>query len=1335
MDIRTRITITKVTGESGLGTPFKVNLSKNISGITAEDLKFAVGDAEIYVEEMKKLAADTETNAGKAKNSATDAAKSAQDAADSLAAIGSSVDESAANAAAAKLSADAAKASEDASAEYKDAAAHSAESANSAADMVYQKVEEAKESASNAKTSEVNAKASEDAASKSAADSDTRATAAKASEDAAKLSETAAKGSETAAKASEDAAASSATNAGASEKNSKASEEAANVSAKAAKESEANAATEAVKSATSATESDTSAKTAKVSEDAAKLSELAAAESAKNAATSETNAKGSETAAAESVTQVTAKVTEAETILEDFKGEVVKAETVTKDLAEKLDAGQQIVDATDANAKAAAQSAQESASSAATALEHANTAKTAKTAAESSAAAAKVEADKASNQATAATNQAVNASNSADRANEKAIAAKTSADYADELVGMAKAEVDKAAEQATRAESEADRAKEEADRAAENSAGIQPKQINGFAKYYLEAGAATTDINNRARGEFVRIGGTKTTPQVTINEVVPYVGNANSFKHVESFTPVLSIQGVTANPQTGNIDSLPRATTTAYGTVKTTNTLNATVEVVPTSRPIFLKFEAVDTKLGDVEKSALDATLAAGKASSDLDAFKEEMTIALADKMDKSGEVTVESLYATGNIKGLAISGSSIGVYNGRGKQILLQFDYDTGSVPEIELQQANVSKYRYTFPAKSGKVALLSDIPEIGGPVEVPEASTSVHGTVLLSESISDLASTVPTTKAVFDAVSSKANSSDVYSKTSADETFLKKADAMEEIGQASADKAGIMKLYDDAGTQIDGTLTQKYISSAFGEINGSIQSIREDYDSQISGLMTQYDNLASELSSTSTTAENAMAGVDQLTPKVTNLEKNAVLKSGTGTLDLSTYSTIKTKVISTPTGIELTNGGFLWAAPPDPANQFPGEKTLIPVKLAPTYSSDMSNTGAIAQFEYYDPVTGKEQKRIKIPYIGSRTEVILADRFWCSDQYGEAKNLAQKQTGDINDKVIWKGSHQFKDWALVSNSSGGCRVGLYADGAGSNPLARLSGKSGGMDFNLYIPVGNSLEQNIATREWVQDQAIPMILPYPAITGSEPRQLAWQTNWDFRKLSRAHTNDFTKYPLGVTTGIITMDQVWGNGQMQVMNLTNFRGWRDASGNTSNFQLIVGNGGEIYYRAGTNYTDTMGSAWTFRTEKNTTVDGNGFIKKASPIVEILTDGNFRTNSESDGAYVYRLSEGVYRIDGVLGFNSDPAWGGTDGGIEIPLDNNKNPLVWVDYKVLEDGSIIIKTFHRENPNAPSFARNVKEGYKDGQPIDIPEGRFLSVRVQMPEVVEDEVVVEE
>ncbi len=134
---------------------------------------------------------------------------------------------------------------------------------------------------------------------------------------------------------------------------------------------------------------------------------------------------------------------------------------------------------------------------------------------------------------------------------------------------------------------------------------------------------------------------------------------------------------------------------------------------------------------------------------------------------------------------------------------------------------------------------------------------------------------------------------------------------------------------------------------------------------------------------------------------------------------------------------------------------------------------------------------------------------------------------------------------------------------------------------------------------------------------------------------------------------------------------------------------------------------------------------NTTIDSNGFYKKASPIIDINPDGTFTTNDESEGATATRVAQGEYLIEGVLGFNSDAGWGGVDGGIEIPLDVNKQPLIWVDSEVMEDGSILVRTYHRTHPNAPKFARNDIDDYKDGDPIDIPDGRFISVRVQMPE----------
>ncbi|MCK7284717.1 hypothetical protein L8P37_04490 [Enterobacter asburiae] len=124
------------------------------------------------------------------------------------------------------------------------------------------------------------------------------------------------------------------------------------------------------------------------------------------------------------------------------------------------------------------------------------------------------------------------------------------------------------------------------------------------------------------------------------------------------------------------------------------------------------------------------------------------------------------------------------------------------------------------------------------------------------------------------------------------------------------------------------------------------------------------------------------------------------------------------------------------------------------------------------------------------------------------------------------------------------------------------------------------------------------------------------------------------------------------------------------------------------------------------------------------MKAASPIVQLFGDGSCQLNDESEGCTVTRLTTGEYLIEGCGGLNSDAAWGGIDGGFDIPTDRNKQPLIWLDYEVNADGSILVKTYHRTHPSAPAFARNERDGINDGEPIDIPSDQFVSVRVEMP-----------
>ncbi|HAT7688716.1 TPA: phage tail protein [Enterobacter cloacae subsp. cloacae] len=146
-----------------------------------------------------------------------------------------------------------------------------------------------------------------------------------------------------------------------------------------------------------------------------------------------------------------------------------------------------------------------------------------------------------------------------------------------------------------------------------------------------------------------------------------------------------------------------------------------------------------------------------------------------------------------------------------------------------------------------------------------------------------------------------------------------------------------------------------------------------------------------------------------------------------------------------------------------------------------------------------------------------------------------------------------------------------------------------------------------------------------------------------------------------------------------------------------------------------------------GTSWSYQeayTTGNTTRASDGTLKAASPVVKVFSDGAYQTNDESEGIKVIRLDVGQYLIEGCEGLNSDAAWGGIDGGFDIPTDRNKQPLIWLDYEVNADGSVLVKTFHRTYPDAPAFARNELLGINNGDPVDIPHDQFLSVRVEMP-----------
>ncbi|MTC34313.1 hypothetical protein GKR67_06765 [Providencia alcalifaciens] len=150
---------------------------------------------------------------------------------------------------------------------------------------------------------------------------------------------------------------------------------------------------------------------------------------------------------------------------------------------------------------------------------------------------------------------------------------------------------------------------------------------------------------------------------------------------------------------------------------------------------------------------------------------------------------------------------------------------------------------------------------------------------------------------------------------------------------------------------------------------------------------------------------------------------------------------------------------------------------------------------------------------------------------------------------------------------------------------------------------------------------------------------------------------------------------------------------------------------------------------------TFYTTANTTKDANGNLKAASPIIKVFAD-HIELNDESEGIELEKLGTGRYKLKGTLGMNSDASWGGYNGGLVAPLGINGLELLWVDYKVLPDGDIIIETNYRKHSDLPppvllkrlitypEFMDENGDELESYAPVDIPNGHWIDVRVNMP-----------
>ncbi|WP_151981583.1 phage tail fiber protein [Acinetobacter guerrae] len=124
---------------------------------------------------------------------------------------------------------------------------------------------------------------------------------------------------------------------------------------------------------------------------------------------------------------------------------------------------------------------------------------------------------------------------------------------------------------------------------------------------------------------------------------------------------------------------------------------------------------------------------------------------------------------------------------------------------------------------------------------------------------------------------------------------------------------------------------------------------------------------------------------------------------------------------------------------------------------------------------------------------------------------------------------------------------------------------------------------------------------------------------------------------------------------------------------------------------------------------------NATVDSNGFIKAASPIVRLFAEKiELNDEAKEQAITLEKISIGHYLIKDSSGFAKDGWW------IEIPTDTNGNKICAVEYQTLENSDLEIKTFKKKLNEDGDIVANLDA------PIDIPsnskgEPRWIDIRL--------------
>lgn len=209
-----------------------------------------------------------------------------------------------------------------------------------------------------------------------------------------------------------------------------------------------------------------------------------------------------------------------------------------------------------------------------------------------------------------------------------------------------------------------------------------------------------------------------------------------------------------------------------------------------------------------------------------------------------------------------------------------------------------------------------------------------------------------------------------------------------------------------------------------------------------------------------------------------------------------------------------------------------------------------------------------------------------------------------------------------------------------------------------------------------------------------------------WETN---------STTEFVNIAPGAGNGCPTNDGYYGLRLSRSTSYSTVEAWVSSGALKKHFRKTIGGAAGAWYE--------------FWTTANTTVDTNNFIKRASPIARLSDDvskmqddyddsdgfrisGLASVNAEAEGVSAEKSATGVYLVKGSNGLSSE-GW-----TMEVPQDINGNRLCFVELTTDKEGVITVSVFKRrfDVDSAMIVA---------GEPMDIPEGRWIDLRLQMPE----------